>query len=323
MQTDIANRYGKQAEILAKNPSITISYKNSLKRKLYQLQDGSKLAYQEYGQADGFPLFYFHSTGSSRLECEFFSRSASRLGFRLIAVDRPGIGYSDFKSQLHVEDFAGNLLELATGLGLDRFGLMSFSTGGIFALATSIKAPERVAFHLSLSGIPGNLLQESTRRSTSYTAHLVRSLLPSCIRLFTRLRHALTLSDPGEYLERLQDILCYTDRKVLTDPKFMQILESSLAESLRQGIDGVAQDTGICFTDPGFALEDIQVPVYIWQGSADNLSSPALGEYLAAHIPQACFHSVAHRGHFFFIHCMDEIFSRVKFHTVNLQHAAA
>lgn len=323
MQMDILSTAQTRREITALTPSNTTISKSKSEPIIFHLNGGARLSYQEFGSRSGFPVFYFHSTGSSRLECEFFSRSANRQGFRLIAIDRPGIGLSDFKAQIGLADVANNLIELADELELDRFGLMSFSAGGIFALATAIRAPERVAFQLSLSGIPGNLLQESDRRSVSYTAQLVRSILPSCIRLFTRLRHALTLSDPGEYLERLQDILCYTDRKVLTDPKYMRILEASLAESLRQGIDGVAQDTSLCFTDPGFALEDVKIPVYIWQGSADNLNSPALGEYLAAHMPQASFHTVAHRGHFFFIHCMDEIFSRLRFHVAGLQKVAA
>jgi pimeloyl-ACP methyl ester carboxylesterase len=34
------------------------------------------------------------------------------------------------------------------------------------------------------------------------------------------------------------------------------------------------------------ALQDIAMPVYLWQGEVDNIVPPAQGQYLAQHIPQ-------------------------------------
>ncbi|MEX2131114.1 MAG: alpha/beta hydrolase [Pseudohongiellaceae bacterium] len=303
------------------NPPVTRPNKPTY--GLFRLADGVSLAYQEFGSPRGFPVFYLHSTGGSRLECAFFDQSARKLGFRLIAVDRPGIGYSDFKNLTSLSEFAGNLLELANALKIPRFGLMSFSSGGMFALATAVKVPERVAFQLNLGSVSGNLLQESMLRNKPCRAYLLQTLVPSCVRLITRLRHTLTPTGPLDYIARLQEILCYTDRKILAEPKYMEILETSLAESLRQGIDGVAQDASLCFINPGFALEDVKVPVYIWQGTADTLNSPLSAEYLASKIPGSNYRAVPHGGYFFFVHCMDEIFSRVQFQAENLQYAAA
>ena len=38
------------------------------KAEIHLLPDGRRLAYQQFGAADGFPAFYFHGTPSSRLE---------------------------------------------------------------------------------------------------------------------------------------------------------------------------------------------------------------------------------------------------------------
>jgi pimeloyl-ACP methyl ester carboxylesterase len=278
---------------------------------IFELADNRRLAYSIYGKPDGYPVFYFHSTGSSRIECRLFHSSAKRLGYQLIAIDRPGIGYSDFKAHLQMNDVADDVLALANELKLERFGLMSFATGGIFALSMAYSCPQRVAFQLSLGGIPGVLLHGSNQKS-SYFSDCIRFMLPSVVRQFTRFKHKFTMDSPTARLERLSEVLNYTDKKVLTDPEVKSIIKSSMTESIRQGFQGIAQDKGLSYTESEIELKHINVPVFIWQGCADNLQPTSSSAYLAARIPTASFHSVANRGHFFFIHCMDEIFKRTK-----------
>ena len=60
------------------------------------LKDGRLLAYAEYGDPAGTPVFFFHGTPGSRL----FRPSDSitlKLGVRLICTDRPGYGASTFQ----------------------------------------------------------------------------------------------------------------------------------------------------------------------------------------------------------------------------------
>lgn len=279
--------------------------------RYFELASSHQLAYTIFGQADGFPVFYFHSTGSSRLECALFHDSARRLGYQLIAIDRPGIGGSDYRPNLELTDIARDVLALANGLNIKQFGVMSFSTGGIFALTTAFHCPSRVSFQLSLGGIQGNLEQDFGRR-VSYFTLFTRTILPGLVRLATRLKHAMVSEDSGKYIQRLHERLNYTDRKILANPAISKILTNSMEESIVQGFQGVAQDTGLSFARPQFQLHQVKVPVSIWQGCADNLNSRSTSEYLAARIPSASFHSVANRGHFFFVHCMDEIFVRTR-----------
>jgi pimeloyl-ACP methyl ester carboxylesterase len=64
------------------------------------LSDGRKLGYNVYGPADGKPLFYFHGTPSSRIEWQMFGgeQLATQLHLRVISMDRPGMGLSDFQA---------------------------------------------------------------------------------------------------------------------------------------------------------------------------------------------------------------------------------
>ena len=70
------------------------------------LADGRMLGYDEYGIPDGTPVFVFHGFPGSRLDWKIFDRndSAAETNARLIAVDRPGMGLSDFKSGRKILD---------------------------------------------------------------------------------------------------------------------------------------------------------------------------------------------------------------------------
>ena len=65
-----------------------------------RLDDGRILGFLECGDPDGKPVFYFHGFPGSRLDWPFSDAndSARQLNARIIAVDRPGMGFSDFKT---------------------------------------------------------------------------------------------------------------------------------------------------------------------------------------------------------------------------------
>lgn len=60
------------------------------------LGDGRRLGYAWYGQPDGEPVFYFHGHPGSRQEARFARQAAAGAGLRVIALDRPEYGLSDF-----------------------------------------------------------------------------------------------------------------------------------------------------------------------------------------------------------------------------------
>ncbi len=93
----------------------------------FQLPDGRKLGYNEHGSPDGKPLFYFHGSPSSRLEANLYVSEdlLQSLGVRLIAVDRPGMGLSDFQPNRRLLDLPKDLLALADHLNLGRFSILA------------------------------------------------------------------------------------------------------------------------------------------------------------------------------------------------------
>jgi pimeloyl-ACP methyl ester carboxylesterase len=109
------------------------------------LSNGMWLAYDDNAAfAQGIPIsqqpqipsdapcvFYFHGLMSSRLERH---PAVGPFGVRIITVDRPGQGMSDYR-QYTYEDFCGFVCELADIMGIKKFGVVGFSSGGPYALA--------------------------------------------------------------------------------------------------------------------------------------------------------------------------------------------
>jgi len=97
--------------------------------KTIKLKDGRLLGYAEYGAPEGKPIFYFHGFPGSRLDWPLFDTAdaiAARLNARIIAVDRPGTGLSDFKRDRKILDWPDDVIELADALQIDRLPCWEF-----------------------------------------------------------------------------------------------------------------------------------------------------------------------------------------------------
>ena len=277
----------------------------------YFLYKGYRLAYAEFGSTVGTPVFYFHDSGSSRLEASLFHQAAQRNGFRLIAIDRPGIGKSDFYRCNQPEDFCDAVRALARSLKLQHFGVMSLGAGGLYALSLARFCAEQTTFMLNLAGVPGSVFNESGGKR-NYPASCWNELTPMLVKILVRLRYRFFRSDPSASLNNLEHHLCRADRHALQDPSVRRVLARDHEEALHGGYRGVAQDIALCYRKLEFRLRDVAVPTMIWQGETDRLSQRSDCEYMAARMPDARFYRVPDRGHFFFVNKMDRVFDELR-----------
>jgi len=281
-------------------------FAKSLPAHLIVLQDGRRLAYAEYGDKQGFPLFYFHNHAGSRIEGQFFHRDAQHSGFRIIAVDRPGVGFSDSVRALSHMSFSDDILELADSLGLSRFGLLSWAGGSPFAFAAAHQHPDRIKLLIGLCSVPMQLQPDYS--GISLTRTLSRLSL-AAMKMFIGIRQLSSTRNAQQYLQRLSDDLCFADRKIIQNPAVLKLMKQGIEESRRQGGLSLARDSRLCFEPWNFALEDIKVPVQLWHGTADTLVRPHYAKVLAQNLADCVLRKVAHRGHLFFMQSAEEVFS--------------
>jgi pimeloyl-ACP methyl ester carboxylesterase len=88
------------------------------------------------------------------------------------------------------------------------------------------------------------------------------------------------------------------DRAALAaDPELGRRFVASMAESYRQGVTAAMHEARLIARPRPYRLEDIRVPVHVFQGGFDRHVPEAMGEYLAQTIPGAQWHLFPDEGH--------------------------
>lgn len=90
----------------------------------FTLPDGRKLGYAQYGSLTGRPILYQHGLPGSRFEASAWDDMGKELGARLIAIDRPGYGWSTPHAGRTLLDWPKDLEKLADHLELKEYGVV-------------------------------------------------------------------------------------------------------------------------------------------------------------------------------------------------------
>jgi alpha-beta hydrolase superfamily lysophospholipase len=88
------------------------------------LPDGRKLGYAQYGSPTGKAILYNHGFPGSRIEASQHHDLCRELGLRMIAIDRPGHGWSSPHRGAKLLDWPKDLECLAEHLGLETYAVM-------------------------------------------------------------------------------------------------------------------------------------------------------------------------------------------------------
>ena len=251
--------------------------------KTIKLKDGRLLGYAEYGNPEGKPVFYFHGFPGSRLDWPLSDAdgSAAQLNARIIAVDRPGSGLSDFKSGRKLLDWPDDVIELADALQLDRFATQGMSGGGPYAAVCAFKIPERLTATAIVCGM-GPFEAPGIKEGTCWTI----PGKPSVIRRLLLMLFAMGLrKNPDQFVLRSKEKFPEPDRLLLDQPEVAKVYVDMLREAFRSGIGGVHHEAALYTRPWRFRLQDIPVEVHLWHGELDLNVPISVGHYVADAIP--------------------------------------
>ena len=108
--------------------------------------DGVRIHYQETGDEKAPPILLIHGFISSTLIWSDVFQPLARAGFRVIAPDLPGYGYSDKPryGEYTIESQARAVLGLMDRLGIEKATLVGASYGAAIAASVALDHPERV-----------------------------------------------------------------------------------------------------------------------------------------------------------------------------------
>lgn len=253
-----------------------------------KLRDGRRLGYAEWGPADGFPILGFLGTPLSRL-AHLGDDAPEAAGVRLILVDRPGYGRSDFQPGRTLLDWPRVVAELADALGLASFAVFGMSGGGPHAAACGYALSDRVSV-VGLVSSPGPVWDRPLLR---YSLPPHRQPLIELAAGDREVAARVLLDDCRAELDRVARGEEQADGSV--DPALRQRLRAATLEATPEGY---AQDLLILFVTPwGFAPEEISVPTSIWHGDRDAAVPLDVARFFARSIPASSLTVVPGAGH--------------------------
>ncbi|CAN5749277.1 alpha/beta hydrolase [soil metagenome] len=264
------------------------------KARCLALRDGRLLAYDDVGDPDGRPVMWFHGFGGTRVLRHPDDEVARRLGVRLLAIDRPGIGRSSGLADRRLLDWPRDVGEFSDALGLGRFAVLGWSGGGPYALACAWAMPERVTVAglinspAPLAGVPRADYLHRVHRAAARAA----GPAPWMIRLAMWRWARAQQRDPARHLDEAVAKMIEADRILVDEPTIRSLMLANTTELHRQGTRGVADEALVMAREWGFPLSEVRVPVRLWHGEADPTVPVSMGRFLAREMPtcQATFY---------------------------------
>jgi len=261
------------------------------KNRQLRLKDGRHLGYAEQGDPQGTPVLLFHGLPGSRLFRHPDDAVARELGARVISVDRPGYGLSDFKLGRKPLDWPSDVTELADGLGLERFAICGVSAGGAYAAACAAKLAHRVTrLGLVSSVAPFNApdavagMDEERKRLIGLVQWVPWPVLQAYLSRGVRSMRR----DEQTYFQRVLAGFPECDRQVVSaDPAITDVVRADWLQAFRHGARAYAADIALTLRPWGFALSEVQAPTWVWHGDADTMVPPSMAQHLARALPHA------------------------------------
>ncbi len=277
------------------------------------LADGRNLAFAEYGDPHGKPVFFFHGTPGSRI-FRPPDLITSSVGVHLICVDRPGYGLSTFQPGRRMLDWPGDILQLADSLGFDKFAVAGHSGGGPYALACGFALPSRVRAAAVICGAgpfdtPG--ITDGLSVPNKFGLRVGRFIPWPLWQVLVWFIYHRRAADPAADLARGNGHRPPADDEQLRSPQVREACIQSELEAFRPGLRGLAWDVHLLTVPWGFRLEDIRVPVYLWYGGEDDLATPRMAQYMYEKIPGCKTTACEHEAHLLIFPHWQEILNQL------------
>ena len=239
---------------------------------IFTLRDGRQLGFAEYGDPNGQPIFFFHGLAGSRLDAIHLHGSALLNNYRLISIDRPGMGLSSiYKKQTYLS-WSNDVEELADHLGIKKFSIVGHSGGAPFVAGCAYKIPTRLNGIAIVAGMGPFEIPEATSCLSLGQRLLNRTIkaMPWVATVMMQLT-LMMFKRPGllKYgLKQMPEV----DQLALRSLGSIEVLATMMMETFRQGVAGPSQEMQLAVNPWGFDLTTIKLecPVSVWQGDLDK-----------------------------------------------------
>ncbi|BCB79117.1 alpha/beta hydrolase [Phytohabitans flavus] len=247
------------------------------------LPDGRTLAFTDLGAPDGAPVFYFHGAPTSRLDLVPWDNELARMGLRVFSPDRPGYGRSTPLPGRDLEDWPADVAALAGYLGLARFAVVGYSTGGPYALVSAALLPGRVAAAGVVAGVTDMGWAPAWEGVEKREAELMRVGDEGAAVSWCETRYGAD----GARFSGGSGPWADADLVLMDNIEVAASLAETVGESFRQGVSGYAQDVTVQARPWTFDPGAVRVPVVVLHGEADTVIPTVHSRHTADLVPGA------------------------------------
>jgi len=213
-------------------------------------------------------VLFFHGGGMSRLGV-IGESAATRLSARLIGLDRPGFGLSDFQPDCTMLDWPDDVAQCADTFRIDQFAVGGVSAGCPYALACGVRLPDRLTRVGIIAGVlppdyyEADEMTELVRRDPEAAQRRAREHIEALVADIEGSVAAMA-ARPGP------------DGPVYGRPEVQAQFLACRREAVRSGIEGPVHDLLLMNQTWGFNLDQVAAPVRWWHGDLDHLTPPAM-----------------------------------------------
>jgi pimeloyl-ACP methyl ester carboxylesterase len=280
-----------------------------------ELADGRRLGYAEYGAPTGRPIFWFHGTpGARRQVPPALRRIAGARDFRIVALERPGVGASSRHAYANLRGWAHDVGEIADGFGFERFACVGLSGGGPYVLACAHEHPDRMTAGIVLGGVAPAIGPERARGGI--VGQLAR--VAPFIQLFREpiARTAWVLMRAAEPLKSPAFDLYVRfsppgDRELFAKPGMKEMFLDDLTRGYRTHLHAPVFDAVLFTREWGFSLTNIRVPISFWHGDRDHIVLLAHARHLVSLVPGASLRVRSGESHLGALDAAEEILDTI------------
>jgi pimeloyl-ACP methyl ester carboxylesterase len=272
----------------------------TIRTTIVEAPDGRQLCVESAGDPSGPPVLVHDGTPNSRHLSATAISDAEKRGAHLISYDRPGYGGSTARPGAIVADCTVDVRAIAESFGMERLATWGISGGGPYALACASLLPELITSAATLASLAPYGVPDLDYFSGMGQDNVddMRLLLedPGAARLRIAVLREETLAlTPEQLISAWSSLLSPTDAEAASEKAVDMV--RCMQDGLAPGDQGWWDESCAHLAPWGFAVEDIQVPVQVWHGAADQFVPFQHGQWLATHIAGAEAHLSEDDGH--------------------------
>lgn len=236
------------------------------------LKNGVKIAYCEYGPADGRPLIIFHSGWGSRYSIPLnYEQACINTNRRIIIPDRPGFGKTPFIDG-HPEGWNRRLAEFIDQLEISEYDILGSILGCQLAVHYATEADDRLQRVILSSPVIVNE-KEHIKHLTGIFSPAAR--LGNASKRFLREIYELWLKSinlnlRAQYESMLEASLGSAELEQFRRDGMFEWLIDIFKEGASQTLDGISNELVHCLTPLNIDHSKINAKVDIWYGSEDK-----------------------------------------------------